>query len=59
MPRWSPDGSRLLYELILPNGKHDLCVINKDFTNPINLTKGVGDNTQGVWSPAAKKATGG
>ena len=54
-PRWAPDGSRLLYELQRPDGKHDLWIINADGTNPINLTKGQGDNTDGVWSPAHRK----
>ena len=54
-PRWSPDGSRLLYESQLPNGKHDLWIINADGTNKINLTKGIGDNTDGSWSPAEHK----
>ena len=54
-PRWAPDGSRLLYELQRPDGKHDLCVINADGTNKFNLTKGQGDNTDGVWSPAHRK----
>jgi len=54
-PRWSPDGSRLLFQMTRPDHKNDLWVINKDFTNAINLTKGVGDNTQGVWAPARAK----
>lgn len=54
-PRWAPDGSRLLYELQRPDGKHDLWIINADGTNPINLTKGQGDNTDGAWSPAHRK----
>ena len=54
-PRWSPDGSRLLYESQRSDGKHDLWVINTDGTNKINLTKGQGDNTDGTWSPARRK----
>lgn len=50
-PRWSPDGRHLLYELVKPNGKRDLYVINADGTNPINLTKGNGDNYDGAWAP--------
>ncbi|WP_197408804.1 PD40 domain-containing protein [Chthonomonas calidirosea] len=53
-PQWSPDGSRLLYEVQHADGKHDLWVVNADMTNPINLTKGVGDNTQAAWSPITK-----
>lgn len=53
-PQWSPDGSKLLFDISRSNGKHDIWVINSDLTNPINLTKGVGDNTQAVWSPRLK-----
>ncbi|HLK55167.1 MAG TPA: hypothetical protein VKU00_01300, partial [Chthonomonadaceae bacterium] len=49
--RWSPDGSRLLYEMVRTNGKRDLWVINADGTNPLNLTKGKGDNMDGAWAP--------
>lgn len=54
-PRWSPDGSRLLYESQRPDGKHDLWIINADGTNQINLTRGIGDNIDGAWSPAEHK----
>lgn len=54
-PRWSPDGARLLYEMARPDGNTDIWVINADGTNPINLTKGVGNNMQGAWSPAHRK----
>lgn len=54
-PRWSPDGTRLLYELVRPDGKRDLWVVNYDGSNPINLTAELkGDNAQGEWSPAGK-----
>lgn len=53
-PRWSPDGSKLLFEVTRPDNGNDLCVINSDLTNLINLTQGQGDNTQGAWSPARK-----
>lgn len=51
-PRWSPDGSRLIYEMQRSDGKRDIWVINADGTNKFNLTKGVGDNFDAVWSPA-------
>ena len=50
-PRWSPDGSKILYEMVHPSGKRDLWVINSDGTNPLNLTKGKGDNMDGAWAP--------
>ena len=54
-PRWAPDGSRLLYQVTRPDNQDDIWVVNTDLTNPINLTKGQADNTQGVWSPARPK----
>ncbi len=54
-PRWSPDSSRMLYEMQRPDAKRDLWVINSDGTNKINLTQGKGDNFDGVWSPALRK----
>ncbi|HLV80023.1 MAG TPA: hypothetical protein VKT32_07050 [Chthonomonadaceae bacterium] len=51
-PRWSPDGERLLYDVTRPDGGHDVWVIDKEGANPLNLTKGVGDNIMAVWSPA-------
>ncbi len=57
-PQWSPNGSRLLYEVRLPSGKHDIWVVNSDLTNPINLTHGAADNSdniEAVWSPAQSK----
>ena len=57
-PRFSPDGSRVLFQVTRPNNKNDLFVINTDLTNianPFLLTKGEGDNTQAAWSPAKPK----
>jgi TolB protein len=54
-PVWSPDGSRLLYEVVRKDGKRDLWVINgSDGTDPVNLTKGEqdgSDNYEGSWAP--------
>ena len=57
-PRFSPDGSRLLFQVTRSNQKNDLFVVNTDMTNvtnPLCLTKGEGDNTQAAWSPAKPK----
>ena len=54
-PKWSPDGTKLLYEMARPDGGSDLWVINSDGLNNINLTKGEGSNTQGSWSTASGK----
>ncbi len=54
-PKWSPDGSKLLYEMSRPDGRSDLWVINSDGTNALNLTKGEGTNTQAAWSTGTGK----
>jgi Tol biopolymer transport system component/predicted Ser/Thr protein kinase len=56
-PRWSPDGTRLLY--VAPGGGDasggtlgtDIWVINLDGSAPTDLTQSVGDETDPVWSP--------
>lgn len=51
-PAWSPDGKKLLY--VAPgdagNGL-DIWVINADGTEPRNLSKRKGDDTDPAWSP--------
>jgi TolB protein len=49
-PKWSPDGTRLLYWKSGTGGR-DLWVCRADGSNPVNITKGVGDNSDAVWSP--------
>jgi Tol biopolymer transport system component len=54
-PRWSPDGSKLLYTS--PNAAktaNDVWAVGADGSNPVNLTKGRGDNSDAAWSPAKK-----
>jgi len=58
-PLWSPDGSRLLYEVMRKDGGRDLWDINaSDGTDPINLTQGQkdgADNYEAAWSPVHRK----
>jgi Tol biopolymer transport system component len=54
MPQWSPDGSRLLYMMTNANGTRDLWIAKADGYNPINLTRGKGDNFDASWSPLKK-----
>jgi dipeptidyl aminopeptidase/acylaminoacyl peptidase len=51
-PKWSPDGTRLLYTAVDAAGKQDIWVVGADGSNPVNLTKGKGTNSDPVWSPA-------
>jgi serine/threonine protein kinase len=56
-PRWSPDGTRLLY--VAPGGNNvsgaslgtDIWVINLDGSGATDLTPSVGDETDPAWSP--------
>lgn len=52
-PHWSPDGTRILYTKSSPAGR-DLWVASADGKNPINLTRGQGDNYSASWSPARR-----
>jgi hypothetical protein len=40
--------------MVGPRGLTDLHVVGSDGSNPVNLTKGVGDNTDAAWSPAKR-----
>ncbi len=53
-PQWSPDGAKLLYTMVGATGRTDIWVVNSDGTGTVNLTKGKGDNTDPVWSPARR-----
>ena len=50
-PRWSPDGSRLLYVAADPGHGLDVWVINADGSGATNLTQSLGDDTDPAWSP--------
>jgi Tol biopolymer transport system component/predicted Ser/Thr protein kinase len=55
-PRWSPDGTKLLYVAEGGRGQYntplnlDIFVINADGTDPVNLTQTKGDDTDPAWS---------
>lgn len=53
-PQWSPDSTRLLYTSPTATGGSDVWVVRADGSNPVNITKGKGDNMEAVWSPAKK-----
>ncbi|HSV72895.1 MAG TPA: hypothetical protein VLH79_03955 [Chthonomonadales bacterium] len=52
MPRWSPTGSRLLYQAPSGSGR-DVLVVNADGTGKVNLTNGRGDNFAAAWAPGS------
>ncbi len=54
MPRWSPDGSKLMYTMVGAKGGTDIWVVKPDGSGKVNLTKGVGDNFDPTWSPATR-----
>ena len=54
LPRWSPDGSKLLYTMVGPKGGTDIWVTKPDGSGKVNLTRGKGDNLDPVWSPASR-----
>lgn len=51
-PQWSRDGTRLIYQITESSGMRDIWVAGADGSNPINLTKGKGDNIEPAPSPA-------
>lgn len=59
-PSWSPDGTQLLYSA--PGGVDssgqdlglDVWKINLDGSDPVNLTKKIGNDTDSTWSPDGK-----
>jgi len=53
-PQWSPDGSKLLYTMVRPDGRTDLYVVAVSGSKAVNLTRGVGDNSDAAWSPARR-----
>lgn len=52
-PQWSADSSKLLYVVQSKSGR-DVWVASADGSGARNLTKGVGDNFDAVWSPTLK-----
>ena len=49
-PRWSPDGSRILFWTDR-DGNPEVYVMNADGTNPVNLTKNPAEDLEATWSP--------
>jgi len=53
-PSWSGDGKYVVCTKADDNGKRDIWRINADGSNPVNLTKGQGDNYDAACSPMPK-----
>jgi Tol biopolymer transport system component len=57
-PQLSPDGSRLVYGLLQPDGTYDLHLMGLDGTRPVSddlLLTGPGDLTDTAWSPDGRR----
>lgn len=50
-PIWSPEGTRIAYQLNQPGGKYAIWTINADGTGARRLTDGTGDDRRPTWSP--------
>lgn len=51
-PSWSPDGTCLVCSVARKDGGHDIWRVDPAGRDPVNLTRGKGDNTSPVWSPS-------
>lgn len=52
---WSPEGDRLAFSVYREDGKRDVWRVNSDGSDPVDLTKGAGDNYNPKWSPDVEK----
>lgn len=54
--RWSPDGSRIVYQSVRDGSLGDIFIRNSDGTNEIDLTKNPGScDSHSIWSPDGQK----
>lgn len=51
VPRWSPDGSRIVFQSENEQGHHDIYMVNADGTNRVNLTNNSADDWYAAYSP--------
>lgn len=53
-PAWSPDGNRIAFEALSPNGNTDIWTVHPDGTGLVQLTHGL-NNLQPAWSPDGRR----
>lgn len=51
IPRWSPDGSKIVFQSVNDKGYHDIYLINTDGSERINITNNSVDDWYAVYSP--------
>ena len=54
LPRWSPDGTQFAF-MSIRNGNSEVCVMDLDGSNEINLSRNPWEDTHPSWSPDGRK----
>jgi len=54
-PKWSPDGSKIVFYSDRDGRYYQIYVMNADGSNPMRLTRGEAEDTLPAWSPDGKK----
>lgn len=54
-PKWSPDGSKIVFYSDRDGGYYQIYVMNADGSNPVRLTRSESEDTLPAWSPDGSK----